>query len=668
MLDPIEDWVCLDVETASWLDLRDVTADVYAQHSSTHIYTAVIGKCYAKDKDSVLELVRWRPDTELDREVEHFLRAGGRIVAWNAGFERAIYRHILAPTYKWPTVDLSQWRDAQAHSLAMGFPASLDAAGRVALGRDAKDMEGAKLMRRMTLTVPDETQGWTRPHETDANLDRLEEYCATDVIVTAQLYDTLAALSLTEHQVWLADQEINERGIYVDLERARKMLHLAQHRGGQIAQEVATETSGQLEGVTSLPALKTWLAQELGRSAQRPLNKAEVDLLLSDPEIPAKVRYVMERRKEASRITSLGKLKRITLATSPDGRVRGVLAYHKAHTGRWASRLLQVHNLPKDRRTKSVQEMCAEAIDAEDYAALDMLWQPLDALSLGLRSLIAAPPGKELIAADYSAIEARVLPWLAGDLGKLKLFANGVDTYVKAAADVGSSDRQLGKVCELALGYGMGVAKFSDTATSWGVPLSLKEAARIQRSWRDSNRDIVEFWGELESAFKYCVRNPGATRQAGHLWLKSHDSGALVYIRLPSGRHLWYHDPRITRLDTTYQSVGDDGELVEKSFEADQIVFYQAGAKGMVRTSTYGGKLAENVTQAVARDCLAVALLNLRKTKYNVVMHVHDSIVAEVDEGYGSVSEFISHILDMPPWAQGLPLSADGYRGPRFIG
>lgn len=668
MLDPLEDWICVDIETASWLDLRDVTADVYAQHESTHVYTVVIGKGYLAGGETVMELCRWRPGRPLDPEIYEFIEAGGRVVAWNAGFERAIWRHLLTPRYGWPEPELCQWRDAQANSVAMGLPASLDKAADVVLGDElGKDKEGAKLMRQMAQVVPSSDGEWVRPLENARNLKRLEEYCATDVVVTGQLYEQLAALTLTELRVWTCDQEINDRGIYVDRGRASKMLSMVGKRDQEIAAEVFVASHGQLSGVRSVPALKDWLNQRTSRDTSTGLSKSLVSELLKE-ELPDDVRAVLELRQEASRITSLGKLKRIKDACSPDGRVRGALAYHRAHTGRWTSRLLQVHNLPKDRRSRDVQDMCALAIDGGDYDTLNMLWSPLEALSLSLRSLIAAPPGHDLIAADYSAIEARVLPWLAGDEDKLQLFRDGVDTYVKAAADVGSTDRQLGKVCELALGYGMGALKFAATANGWGVPLELKDAQKIAQSWRKKNKAVPVFWAEIESAVKACVRKGGRKIRVGRLIVASNLICSAVYIKLPSGRYLWYHSPEIRVETRTIDVLQPSGAVKPTKLEFESIYFSHANAGRWSRTSTYGGKLVENVTQAVARDCLAEALLRLRDTPYKVVMHVHDSIVSEVASGTGDVGEFEQLILDMPQWATGLPLAAEGYRGPRFIG
>ena len=667
-LDPLEDWICIDVETSSFLNLRDVTPDVYAQHESTHVYTAVIGRCF-HDNDSVLELSRWRPGGSLSGDLVEFIAAGGRIVAFNAGFERAIWRHLLTPEYGWPATDIAQWRDAQANAVAMALPASLEKTAAVLFGDETqKDMAGATLMQKMARTLPKENGEWVRPLETEANINRLEDYCATDVLVTGRVYENLCALPLNELRVWACDQEINERGIYIDRDRARKMLAMVHTRAAEIAKEAHYESGGHLTGVQSVTQLKLWLQRQTGRDPAKSLDKSNVEELLAGDELPKNVRRVLELRAEASRITSLGKLKRIRDACSPDGRVRGALSYHRAHTGRWSSRLLQVHNLPKDRRSSFVQDLCSFAIDEEDYGLLDMLWSPLDALSLGLRSLIAAAPGYDLIAADYSAIEARVLPWLAGDAAKLQLFDDGVDIYVKSARDIGSNDRQLGKVCELALGYGMGVVTFTKTAKAWGVPLSNKRAKTIAKAWRDKNPAVTKFWTELEQAFKACVREAARKVRVGKLVVASNNDGSVVYIKLPSGRYLWYHNPSIKHETRTVEVVQPNGSIESVELDFDSIYFWHANAGRWMPTSTYGGKLVENCTQAVARDILAEALLRLRPTDYAVVMHVHDSIVAEVAKGTGSVAEFEHLITDMPPWAKGLPLAAEGYRGPRFIG
>tara|TARA_R100000234_G_scaffold60618_1_gene36735 strand:- start:2890 stop:4905 length:2016 start_codon:yes stop_codon:yes gene_type:complete len=667
-LDPVNDWLVLDVETASFLDIRNVTADVYAEHDSTHVYLAMmcVHRVGAAGGAADGEIDAWRPGARLPGRIERFIERGGRVVCWNVGFERAIHRHILEPHYGWPAIEPEQWRDAQANAVSSSLPAKLDHA-MLAVGDEVlkKDRQGARLMKRMTLTEPLPGGGWRRPHETPENVGRLERYCAMDVITTATAYYRLPALTPTEFLVWRCDQDINERGVYIDADRARAMSQLAAKRERQLVARVQALTGGELGGVKGHPAFRRWLFSKGLVGETDSVDKAAIEKLLERDDLPADVREVCEIRQETGKLTSLAKLKRLPDVLSGDGRARGLFAYHAAHTGRWSSRVLQLHNLRKDRRPRAVQDLCGQAIDDVDLDALDVLWAPLDALSQSLRSLVCAPPGSDLIAADYSAIEARVLPWLAGDESKLDLFRDDIDIYVRAAKNIGSDNRQLGKVQELALGYGMGPLKFATTAEAWGVPLELKEARRIQQAWRKANRNVVDFWFDLESGVRRVVEDGGCVR-VGPLAI-SH-TGSAVTIRLPSGRHLWYHHPRVEVSEKVVPVVRENGTVEHKTFEVPAITFLAAGPAGMREEETYGGKLAENVTQAVARDCLAHALLKLRGTIYLPVLHVHDSIATEVPAGTGDVEEFERLICTLPAWADGLPLVAEGYRGRRFQG
>ena len=307
---------------------------------------------------------------------------------------------------------------------------------------------------------------------------------------------------------------------------------------------------------------------------------------------------------------------------------------------------------------------------ARDLDALKFLVdRPLEAVSWSLRSMICAAPGKELIAADWSAIEARVVAWLAGQADVLAVFARGEDIYVKAAADVGSKNRQLGKVCTLALGYGMGVLTFISTAAGYNIGLAPKEARRIQKAWRDANSAIVGFWKAIEEAAKLAIEQPGTVFTAGKI--RAVSSKGCLGLVLPSGRTLRYWKPSVVMAKRKIQVVDDDGVIEEKEIEREEIRFFTMAQdkSSMAEESTYGGKLAENATQAVARDLLAAATVRVDRVKpYEIVMHVHDSLAAEVPAGAGDVDEFCRLLATPPPWAGGLPLAAEGYRSRYFRG
>lgn len=299
-----------------------------------------------------------------------------------------------------------------------------------------------------------------------------------------------------------------------------------------------------------------------------------------------------------------------------------------------------------------------------------MMMRPLEAVSNWLRSIIVAAPGHELIAADFNAIEARVLAWLAGESAVLGALADPArDVYVEAARTVGSQDRWLGKLCALALGYSMGAIKFATTAASQGIVLPLKEARRITFAWREANQNIVSLWSKLEDACRAAIASRGVVIPVGE-FLRVAANKECLQIRLPSGRVIRYWRPSVRTVTKKIQTVDEDGEIVEVERETEEIRFWTSGANAvdMMPESTYGGKLVENVTQGISRDLLGEALLRLESAGYPVVVHVHDSIVSEVTMGSGSVEQFCSIMETRPSWAADLPLKCEGYRGVRFKG
>lgn len=667
-LNPYTQTVTLDLETASACDLSKTGVAAYAEHESTHCYVAVFE---ADDWDIV-----WRHDADgfdaLPDFLVDYLSGGGIVECWNVSFERSIWESLLVPRYGWPKLEPWQWRDAQAAATAVNIPSKLEGASALFKLEEGKDMEGAKLMREMTQT---ERIGgeWFRPKATARNLDRLTDYCRVDASVTRHIGRRIPRMPLSEVQVWLADQEVNHRGMHIDQELHAAMLDVAHTVQASLAGHVKDVSGGELENATGTPRLKTWLIKQgvdlPTKDGKVTLSKSAVSELLQQ-ELPVQVRDVLQNRKAASSAAFvIGKLNAVGRSLSSDGRLRHTLQYSAAHTGRWASYGLQVHNLPKGKLNRSQAQLARQAILARDVEALSMFaGDPFAAMSALLRSLISAPPGHDLIGADYSAIEARVLPWIAGDEAKLDLFRDGVDIYVKAAADVGSDKRQLGKVCELALGYGMGVATFAATAKAWGVELGLKEARRVQTKWREANPCVVELWAAVETAAVKAIRDPGETYSAGKCMFRM--SGASLTVQLPGGRKLWYHGACVRRAERTVDLVNAKGELESKTFECREIVFRSVdrNKRDMRTETTYSGKLVENLCQAIARDILAAALVRLQTTCYNVVVHVHDSAVAEVPEGEGDVEEFNSIVAYAPDWADGLPLAVDGYRSKHFTG
>lgn len=679
--------LAVDFETASAADLKKVGQWAYSLHDSTRVYCAVFG--YAEEP-GVYSFSEWGPGAELPEPVVDYLFAGGRLVAHNAAFEKAIWANILLPNFDFPFVELGQWRDTQVLGLSCNLPMSLDGLAH-ALGCPVqKDKEGAALMRKMAKLVELES-GVYEPidkrsgenFDTPENRRRLLAYCRDDVGATLDCYFRLPPLPVHEELVRKADDSINDRGIYLDLRFTAACLDLVKKRKRALDDEVAVLSGLELANARDPHALKRFLharnveIPKRTRKTAKGFRKTEstdaasVLEMLEDLELDPEARVVLENRAESTKATSLAKLDRVAHMIGRDGRLRYALQYQGAHTGRWTSGGLQVHNLPKN-KLGPLAEPIRKAILAGDLETIEFLDdRPLAAISASLRSVIAAPPGREIIAADYSAIEARVIAWLAGQGDILVRFMKGEDVYVYAAKRVGSDDRQLGKVCTLGLGYGMGVVTFVTTAAGWGVRLELKEARRIQRAWREVNEAIVAFWKELEDAFKKAIAERGRVFYAGGGKLRLKATEHCLFLRLPSGRVLRYWKPRVVIVEKKIKIVDEAGRIIEKVRTGPEIRFSTMSKdKGsMSSESTYGGKLAENVTQAIARDLLAAATVRVERTPpYDVIVHVHDSLAAEVPRGRGSVEEFCQLLEEPLPWAKGLPLEAEGYRDVRFRG
>jgi DNA polymerase len=593
--------------------------------------------------------------------VDH-VSAGGRVVAHNAGFERAILDHVL----DWPKIELAQWWDTSAMAARAALPRSLASLGEALGCQVQKDDEGHNLM--LILCKAD------NPEPTPEQLERLLQYCEIDVLSMLEIIWRMPKPTVRERMVELFDVAVNRRGFAVDTELVQAMSSLVKARKGQLA-EIVWEATGDMFKAPSVPPLIRWLndnnvplatvSKKMKDGVTRvrtKLDRAAVVALLEREDLPGPARTLLEARLEASKLTSLSKLQSVTDRLSVDGRLRGSLLYCGAHTGRWASTGLQVHNLPKCKLKDKLDPFRAAVMTRSLAQATAVVPDVLSGMSQSLRSMIVAAPGYDLFGADYNAIEARVLAWLAGEQSVLDIFASGRDIYMEDARRIGSEDRDMGKVQRLGLGYGMGAVQF---VTVSGI--APKEAKRIVKLWREGNPAIVQLWHDLEAAVKDAIRAPGAEILVGS-WLTVRSTSTCVTIELPSGRRLNYWRPSLRTTTRTLKVVDDSGNIVPKEVELQEIRFFSGTWDGMEVDSTYGGKLTENVTQAVARDVLADAGVALEQYDYPVVVHVHDSLIAEVPAGQGD-PELFSSILTRPSaWTASLPLAVKPYRSKYFHG
>lgn len=643
----------IDFETRSAVDLKTAGADKYSKDPSTDIWVLR----YRFGKEDVF--ADWRPGAPLPGIVTRHIKSGGVVVAHNVHFELLIWNNIFVPRYGAPPLSVTQCDCTMVRAYAAALPGALDDLGTTLKLPVQKDMEGKRLMQRMARprkTLEDGTHIWW---DDEAKIQRLSEYCDQDVLAEIYADEKLPPLQPYERKLFELDYEINRRGIRLDIptiEKAR--LIVERHRKLQNDQ-LAKLTGYAVSSAQAVTALRQWMKT---RGVDTPdLTGPTVTRMLGDDTLPPDVYQALQIREEVGR-SSLAKLDSMVACADTDMRARGLLAFTVASTRRWAGRRVQPHNLPrphwKDEECDAKIEETIRLIHSAHplEALLEAYGSVADPISSALRAMFMAEPGHELIAADYAAIEARVLAWLAGESKRLDVFSSGKDIYVVTAAeiygvpeaDVTKPQRQIGKIAELALGYQGGHGAFLRFAGAYNVPgITIPFADEIKDKWRGANKRVVRFWYALEEAARNAVDNPGKVYAAGdHVRFKM--VGKHLLMRLPGGGYLYY----------PYATVNREGKI---EFYGQDVYTRQWG-----RQTTYGGKLAENVTQAVSRDILANGLLLTDDAGYPLVLHVHDEGVAEVAIGYGSGKEFAELMATNPDWAKGLPLKAEPWTAVRY--
>ena len=565
-------------------------------------------------------------------------------VAHNAAFERGAFSRLMS-------VDLppEEWEDTMILAAMNGLPMSLDEAGAALQLRAQKIKEGTLLINYFCKpckpTIANGGRTRNLPEHALDKWERFAEYCRRDVEVCREIWRRLHSFPVPdwERKVWALDARINERGVLIDKELAEAAIAVDEAFREEHTAELQKLTG--LDNPNSVAQLKDWL-EGVGVFADS-LNKATVaDLRGSVPD--STTRRVLELRQLLGK-TSTKKYEAMTLSAGADHRVRGLLQYYGAgRTGRWAGRLVQVQNLPQNHLDDI--GLVRELVRDRDLETLEMLFDNVpDVLSQLIRTAFVAKPGHTFLVSDYAAIEARVIAYLAGEKWRMDVFAQGGDIYCSSASQMfkvpvvkhGENGhlRQKGKIAELACGYGGGVAALKAFGAD-KMGLTEEEMLQIVTQWRQASPTIPRFWRDAENAAKRALENPGRTftLPCGVKYMRDADA---LRCRLPSGRVLSYWGARL-----------EDGSIV--------FMGQNQTTRKWEKAETWGGKLVENIVQAYARDCLAVALLRLDEASYDITFHVHDEIIAEAPDG--SRWEDMAEIMGRPiPWAPGLLLRGDGY-------
>lgn len=637
----------IDIETYSSVDLP--SCGVYAYASAPDFEILLFG--YAMDDGSVKVVDLSQGEEIPESVISDLFNPEVLKTAYNANFERT----CLAKYFGKP-MPPEQWQCTAVHALTLGLPGYLDGVAKVLKLEQQKDSAGQALIRYFSMPCkPTKSNGGrTRnlPEHDPEKWEQFKEYCAQDVEVERDLRYKLSRYPIPkqEQKIWELDQKINDSGVLVDMQLVENAITCDESCQEKYFQEAQKLTG--LENPNSVAQLKDWLKEATGKTVKT-LDKNKVKELLKETESET-VKRVLELRQKMGK-TSIKKYQAMERAVCPDGRARGLFQFYGANrTGRWAGRLVQVQNLP--RNSLPDLDLARRLLKAGEFELLELFYDSVpDVLSQLIRTALIPAPGHRFIVADFSAIEARVIAWLAGEKWALEVFKGDGRIYEATAAQMykvpvdsikkGDPLRQKGKVATLACGYQGGPgALIAMGALRDG--LIEEELPEIVQTWRQANPNIVQFWWDVgDAAFTAVKEHRTIQLQKGLEF--SYESGGL-FIRLPSGRRLCYVQPQIrphpkfNKLSLTYMGTAEQG-------------------KSWTRLHTYGGKLTENIVQATARDCLAEAMLRLDRAGYKIVMHVHDEIVLEMPEGQGSVEE-VCEIMGQPlRWAPGLPLPADGF-------
>jgi DNA polymerase len=631
--------IYIDFETRSEVDIKKVGAWQYSVHPSTEILCAGI-----KHDDEETEILT-RGDSFL------FGSKTSRFYAHNALFEYLMWSNCGVKKYGWPEIPLDQWYCSAAIAAYHSLPRSLEGAC-MALGlATQKDMAGHRLMLKMCKPRKPTKNNDAKWHETTEDLERLGQYCIKDVDAMYELVQALGPLPQAERDLWLLTQLVNLRGVGIDVETVKSALAITAKAQKAANAQIKYYTDGLVSTTGQVAKIKEFCVQE--GVGLPDCSAATIDQALRLPELDPTVREVLSIRRRASK-SSLKKLQAIEHRLALDGRVRDMLLYYGAGTGRWAGMGVQPQNLPRCTFEPADLDHIHQLIQASNIEGLILMYGPeLDVISQALRSTLCAAPGNVLVGADYSSIEARVLLWLARDPG-LKVFETGEIYCDMAAAIFGrpitkadTEERQLGKVAILGLGYGMGDSDdrptFRRTCAGYGIYISGAMAQDVIETYRAKYSAVKQYWSNIEEGAKATIRGSVIS----NMWL----DGDFFKIRLSSGRDLHYYKPKLVPDTTpwgapttkiTYMSVNG----VTRKWE---------------RTETWGGKLVENITQAVARDVMAEAMRQLEEQNKDIVLSVHDELVIETDEHYveSAKQELKDAMTTVPKWAAGLPLATD---------
>jgi len=645
--------LAIDIETYSDIDLKK--SGVY-RYVEGDFQILLFAYAYNDEPVHVIDLAQGE---KIPNVVWQDLFDGSVIkTAFNANFER-----VCLAKYFNQNMPAAQWQCTMVHALTLGLPMSLtDVCKALKLDADKQKLNiGASLIRyfcipqkRKTTHGPnlfnEENQVRNLPEHNPEKWKKFKVYCAQDVEAERAVRQALEKypINKTEHKLWCLDQAINDYGVLVDTQLVKHAIQCATNHQEKLKEKAISLTG--LDNPKSVAQIKKWLKDTEGLEVAS-LNKNNIPALFKKTESDT-VKRVLELRQKLSK-TSIKKYEAMDRSRCNDNRIRGLFQFYGANrSGRWAGRLVQVQNLPQNHLEDL--DLARQLLSVGEYETFELLFgNVLDTLSQLLRTALIAGEGNRFVVADFSAIEARIIAWLSGEEWRMKVFRTHGKIYEASASQMfkvpieeitkGNPLRQKGKIAELALGYGGSVGALKSMG-ALKMGLKEEELPGLVSTWRVTNPKITQLWWDVEHKAAAAIN--GKTTTSLHHRIKFTYESGILFITLPSGRNLAYVRPRIEN-DARFNKPG---------------ITYEGYDQGKwTRLNTYGPKLVENIVQAIARDCLAKAMLRLDKHGFRIVMHVHDEVVIEAPE-IDDCLETVCRIMRQPiNWAPGLPLPADGY-------
>jgi DNA polymerase bacteriophage-type len=637
----------IDFETRSVIDLPDRGLDIYANDPSTEVLCIAFGT----HPDNVI--VSSPQNQTIVQELTHHVLAGGKIAAWNAAFEYAIWNCVCVPKYGWPPLKLEQCIDTMAWSAACNAPQSLDDASAFFDSNYKKDPIGKKLIQKLCKPHKNTRTGNLEFNNDPEPLKQLFEYCRTDVKTELALQAHLRPLSEVEQAIWILTMWINLRGVPTSIVEVENAVQAVKNAQNDIDAQCLALTGCK---PSERAKLLNWLNDHGADMAD--MTAQTVEKMLQRSNLPDVIKTVLELRQDGSQ-TSVAKYAKI-LDIQREGRIRNTLVYHGASTGRWSSRGgLNLQNIA--RPTLGDDEITAAIPRVFEQANGTM-----DELSSLVRSAIKAPDGKTFVDADFSSIENRVAAWIAGQSDKVEMFRQGMDEYKVFASEalyrvpyeeVTKDQRQISKSAVLGSMFGQGAKGLVKYADGMGVKLSEAQAKHAVDNYRESYAKVKNLWGACEAAAIDAIQNPGVA-QAANSRIKLKVAKGALWMQLPSGRLICWQRPEVELTMTPWGK-----EKLGVTVHSQNTY-----TREWKRNPLIGSSIFQSAVQGTARDFLAHAMMQLEDAGYQVINSIHDEVLLLVDEANGeSALEDAIRIMTTPPsWAPDFPLAAEGWHGKRY--